>query len=129
MSAVGDPRVTVSTSYPASRDHELGGTPRVTDPAFDPKKLRPLGSQDMYGPRLILPPDLYGPTFTHAGKPAQPDRRPGIAGARGGVEKGRKSQRHDGDRPAQGDRSHWHAMNDARHRLPALCGPCYWGAH
>jgi acetylornithine deacetylase len=34
--AISDARITVSTSYPASRDHELGGTPHVTDPEFEP---------------------------------------------------------------------------------------------
>jgi acetylornithine deacetylase len=34
--AVSDKRITVSTSYPAGRDHELGGTALVTDPELEP---------------------------------------------------------------------------------------------
>ncbi|WP_446210368.1 M20 family metallopeptidase [Micromonospora sp. IBSANI012] len=34
--AISDKRIAVSTSYPASRDHELGGTALVTDPELEP---------------------------------------------------------------------------------------------
>lgn len=39
--AVTDKRITVSASYPGGRDHELGGTPLVTNPDLDPvRRLR-----------------------------------------------------------------------------------------
>lgn len=34
--ALTDPRVEIGVSYPASRDHQLGGTPLVTDPDLPP---------------------------------------------------------------------------------------------
>ena len=48
---------------------ESAGCRIVTDPAFDPRPLKPLTGRGMYGPRLNLPPDLYGPTFTQPASP------------------------------------------------------------
>lgn len=44
----------------------------VTDPAFDPKKVEQPSQATMPGGGYQPGPDLYGPSFTHAGKPSQP---------------------------------------------------------
>lgn len=51
---------------------ETAGCRIVTDPAFDPKKVDQPTHATMPGGMLMPGPDLYGPTFTHAGKPTQP---------------------------------------------------------
>lgn len=44
----------------------------VTDPKFDPKKVEQPNEKTMLGGGFQPGPPLYGPTFTHAGKPSQP---------------------------------------------------------
>jgi RNA polymerase sigma factor (sigma-70 family) len=44
----------------------------VTDPAFDPKKVEHPTGDTMPGGSFQPGPALYGPTFTHAGRPSQP---------------------------------------------------------
>jgi uncharacterized GH25 family protein len=44
----------------------------VTDPKFDPKKVEQPNEKTMLGGGFQPGPAVYGPTFTHAGKPSQP---------------------------------------------------------
>ncbi len=44
----------------------------VTDPAFDPKKVEQPTHATMPGGSFQPGPVLYGPTFTHTGRPSQP---------------------------------------------------------
>lgn len=51
---------------------ETAGCRIVTDPAFNPEKVDRPTHATMPGGGYQPGPDLYGPTFTHAGKPTQP---------------------------------------------------------
>lgn len=51
---------------------ETAGCRVVTDAKFDPKKVEQPSHETMPGGLYMPGPALYGPTFTHAGKPSQP---------------------------------------------------------
>ncbi len=53
---------------------ESTGLRVVTDPAFDPKTVGQPNRGTMQGGTFQPGPDLYPPTFTHAGRPDQPIR-------------------------------------------------------
>lgn len=51
---------------------ETAGCRIVTDPAFNPEQVDRPTHGTMPGGSFMPGPDLYGPTFTHTGKPTQP---------------------------------------------------------
>ena len=51
---------------------ETVGCRVVTEPTFDPKKVEQPNDKTMPGGGYQPGPVLYGPTFTHSGKPSQP---------------------------------------------------------
>lgn len=51
---------------------ETAGLRVVTDTAFDPRKVEQPNEKTMPGGSFQHGPPLYGPTFTHVGKPSQP---------------------------------------------------------